>query len=341
MKIAQIAPAWLPIPPPGYGGIELVIAYLTDGLVERGHDVTLFASGGSKTKAKLVTYYDKPSHTDELVLFPLRELPHLLSAYNRASEFDVIHDHSFPIGTTIGALIGKPPVVHTIHGPTEDEKSRVIYELLGDRVGLVSISKYQMKGAPNLNYVGTVYNGIDPKMYTFREKKDDYLLFLGRMSPQKGPHLAVETARRLDRRLILATKMVEGGEKKFFDEEVKPRLTDKVEILGEITLAEKVELFANATATLMPIQWPEPFGLVMTESMVCGTPVIAFGYGSVPEIIEEGVTGFIAKDIDEFVEKTTRAAEISPADCRKSVEEKFSVGAMVDGYEAVYKRVLS
>lgn len=341
MKIAQIAPAWLPIPPPGYGGIELVVAYLADGLVERGHDVTLFACGGSQTKAKLVTYYDKPSHTDELVSFPLRELPHVLNAYNRGSEFDVIHDHSFPIGTTIGAFLDKPPVVHTMHGPTEDERARAIYELFGKRVGLVSISKYQMKGAPDLNYIGTVYNGVDVNKYTFREKKEDYLLFLGRMSPQKGPHLAAEVARQLDRRLILATKMVEAGEKQYFEQEVKPRLTDKMEVLGEITHQEKVDLYAGAAATLMTITWPEPFGLVMTESMACGTPVIAFRHGSVPEIIEDGVTGFIADDVEEFVEKTKRASEISSAACRKSVEEKFSVGAMIDGYEAVYERALS
>lgn len=341
MRIAQIAPAWLPVPPPGYGGIELVVAYLSDGLAERGHDVTLFACGGSRTKAKLVTYYDKPSHTDELLTDPLRELPHVLNAYNRAAEFDIIHDHSFPVGTTIGAFLSSPPVVHTMHGPTEDDRQRELYTLLGNRIDLVSISNYQRRGAPDLNYVGTVYNGIDLNAYSFRETKDDYLLFLGRMSPQKGAHLAAEVARRLGRRLILATKMVEPGEKSYFDSEVKPRLTNRVEVLGEITLAEKVELYANAACTLMPIQWPEPFGLVMTESMACGTPVVAFRHGSVPEIIEPGVNGFIADEIDEFASFVERSGEIKSSECRRVVEEKFSTDAMVRGYEAIYTQSLS
>jgi glycosyltransferase involved in cell wall biosynthesis len=339
VKIALIAPCWITVPPQGYGGIELVVALLADGLVERDHEVTLFASGGSQTKAKLISYYETPPGTVKLATEPMAELPHVLHAYSYAREFDVIHDHTSPLGPSLGAQIERPPVVHTLHGPHYYPESREIYEVVGRRLHLVAISNFQRDSFPGLNYAGTVYNGIAVENYTFRSSKQDYLLFLGRMSEQKGAHIAVETARRLGRRLIMATKIAEPVEKQYFDQKVRPLLTDEVEILGELSLGEKVELYANAFCTLMPIQWPEPFGLVMTESMACGTPVVAFRNGSVPEIIEDGVTGFIADDFDGFVSAVERAAEIESATCRASVEAKFSTPVMVDGYEAVYRSV--
>lgn len=342
MRIAQLAPCWITVPPKGYGGIELVVAHLADGLSERGHDVTLFASGGSKTKGKLVSYYDTPPGTVRLATRPFDELPHVLHAYSYAREFDIFHDHTFPLGASIGAHLTPPPkVVHTIHGPMEDEQMRELYEFVGKSLHLVAISNYQRNGAPHLNYAGTVYNGIDVGSYKFRESKQDYLLFLGRMSPQKGAHVAAECARRLGMRLIMATKMAEPQEKEYFEAEVRPRLTERVELLGEISFEEKVDLYANAFCTLMPIQWPEPFGLVMTESMACGTPVVAFRNGSVPEIIEDGVNGFIAEDLDGFVQAVGRTDEIRPSECRRVVEEKFSVPAMIDGYEAAFEKALS
>lgn len=341
MRIAQVAPCWITVPPRGYGGIELVVALLADELVERGHEVTLFASGGSTTKGKLVSYYDVPPGTTRLVEDPLAELPHVLSAYIRAEDFEVIHDHSSPIGCSLGALLDSPPVAHTIHGPLFDARPREIYSLIHERVGLVSISDYQREGIPNIRYSATVYNGIDLEAYPFREQKQDYLLFLGRMSEQKGAHTAVEVAKRLGRKLVIATKIAEPGEKEYFESRVKPLLTGDEEILGEISLAEKVELYANAACTLMPIEWPEPFGLVMTESMACGTPVVAFRHGSVPEIIQDNVTGYIADDFEGFVEAVNRAEQIEPAACRASVKEKFSVEAMTDGYESVYRGLMS
>lgn len=340
MKIAQIAPCWLTVPPHGYGGTELVVSHLTEGLVERGHDVTLFASGGSTTKAKLVTYYDDPPGTIAIVTDPMVELPHVLGAYARAPEFDIIHDHSAPIGPSIGAFLAGPPVVHTLHGPPDDPNAKPVYDVIGRRLHLVAISDHQRQSVSHLNYAGVVYNGISVDDYPVLTTKDDYLLFLGRMSPQKGVHLAVETARRLGRRLIITTKIVEPVEKEYFEEKVKPLLTKDVEIRGEITLAEKAELYGRAACTLMPIQWPEPFGLVMAESMACGTPVVAYRNGSVPEIVEDGVTGFIAGDLEEFVAAVERAGEIDPAACRERVERLFSTKAMVDGYEAVYEKVL-
>lgn len=318
-----------------------MVALLADELVERGHEVTLFASGGSETKGTLVSYYETPPGTTRLVEDPMAELPHVLSAYMQASEFDVVHDHSSPIGCSLGAQLQSPPVVHTIHGPLFDPRAREIYSLIHERVGLISISNYQREGLPNLDYSATVYNGIDLNAYPFREDKKDYLLFLGRMSEQKGVHTAVEVAKRLGRKLVIATKIAEPGEKDYFETRVKPLLTGEEEIVGELSLEDKVELYANAACTLMPIEWPEPFGLVMTESMACGTPVVAFRQGSVPEIIDDGVTGYIADDLEGFVEAVGRVEKIQPAACRASVEQRFSVGAMVDGYESVYREVTS
>jgi glycosyltransferase involved in cell wall biosynthesis len=337
VRIAQIAPCWITVPPAGYGGIELVVSLLTDELFERGHEVTLFASGGSETKADLVSYYETPPGTAALVGDPLAELPHLLHAYSRAAEFDVIHDHSAPLGCSIGAQISRPPVVHTIHGPLFDGRPKEVYPLIAGRVHLVSISDFQRNGLPDIPYAGTVYNGIDVKAYEVSPTKDEYLLFLGRMSPDKGAHLAVEAAKRLGRKLIIATKMVEPMELAYYDGTVKPLLTGEEEILGEISFAEKVRLYSRAYCTLMPIQWPEPFGLVMTESMACGTPVVAYHNGAVPEIIDHEETGFIVEDFEAFVAAIGRASAIDPQACRAAVEERFSTGAMVDGYENLYR----
>lgn len=341
MKVALIAPCWLTVPPQGYGGTELVVAHLADGLAGRGHDVTLFASGGSRTKAKLVTYYEEPPGTISIVTNPLAELPHILQAYSHAGEFELIHDHTSPLGPSIGAHLDSPPVVHTLHGPPFAPDAKPVYEQIGRRLHIVAISEYQRLGFPELNYAGVVYNGIALDDYPFRPDKEDYLLFLGRMSPQKGVHLAVEAANRLGRRLVIATKIAEPVEKEYFDEKVKPLLTDDVEIVGELSVADKANLYGRAACTLMPIQWPEPFGLVMTESMACGTPVVAFRNGSVPEIVDDGVTGFIVEDLDAFVEAVARAGEIDAAACRAHVEARFSTKAMVDGYLSVYEKVLA
>lgn len=340
MRIAQIAPCWLAVPPERYGGIELVVAQLADGLTERGHDVTLFASGGSRTKARLVSYYDTPPGTEKLITDPLTELPHSLNAYAQASGFDLIHEHSFPVGASIGAHLARPPVVHTLHGPTTDPRSKEVYDIIGRTLNLVTISDAQRAGAPDLNYVATVYNGIALDRYTMKTVKQDYLLFLGRMSHQKGVHVAVEVARRLGRRLVLAAKIVEPPEKQYFFEQVEPLLTPEVELLGELSHEEKVDLLANAYCTLMPILWPEPFGLVMTESMACGTAVVALRDGSVPEVIDDGVTGFIADDIDEFTSAVDRVGEIDPLACRRRVERYFSTEAMISGYESVYEKIV-
>lgn len=316
-----------------------MVSRLTDGLVARGHDVTLFASGGSETDADLVSHYDEAPGMAEAVDKPYLEYPHILNAYDHAGEFDVVHDHTFPIGPSIGAQVQDAAVVHTIHGPPAHPSARPIYGELGDHVHLVAISDFQRQVTPEVNYTATVHNGIDVDRHPYRADKEDFLLFIGRMNPEKGAHVAAEVANRLGRRLVIAGKMAEPDEKAYFESQVEPLLTDEITYIGQTDEDTKLDLYSRAAATLMPIQWAEPFGLVMVESMACGTPVVALRNGSVPEIVEDGVTGFVADDVDSFAEAVGRVDTIDPAACRHAAETRFSTAAMVEGYQAVYASV--
>jgi len=336
MKIALIAPIWYPIPPVGYGGIELVVSLLAEGLVEKGHDVTVFASGDSKTKARLESSCDVAPCALIGQVWP--DLMHALTAYTKAGEFDVIHDHSGIIGPSIGAFCATP-VLHTLHGPATAEAKK-LYGLLNFGLYFNAISNYQRGQFGDLNFVDTIYNAVDLGQYPFSVEKDDYLLFLGRMNPEKGAHVAVEVANRLGRRLILVTKMVEEQEKKYFAEHVKPLLDSNVEILGEIDPVTKAEIFSKAACTLFPIQWPEPFGLVMIESMATGTPVVAMRQGAVPEVIADEKTGYIVDTVDEMVAAVPKAEMLDPRECRTSVESRFSQDRMVDDYVLAYRKLL-
>jgi glycosyltransferase involved in cell wall biosynthesis len=336
MRIAQIAPPWLPISTIGYGGVENVVAVLTDGLAERGHDVTLFASGGSSTKARLRSYYEEPLGTTCQVTSPLLGLPHVLAAYRSISEFDVVHDHMFPFGPALGVLFDHPPVVHTVHTSPASPHAAPIYELVSDRLPLVAVSVAQARANPNLRFTATIHNGIPMRAFEFRSLKDDYMLFVGQMSPRKGVHLAVAAARVLDRPLLIAAKMRNPEEISYFESQVKPLLTPAVVYLGEVAGRDKAELFAGAACTLAPIQWQEPFGLVMIESLASGTPVVAFHSGSAAEIIEHGVTGFLARDFEEFVRFADRVGEIDPAACRRAAEDRFGAERMIGAYERLY-----
>lgn len=335
MRIGMIAPIWYPIPPTGYGGIELVVSLLTEGLIEKGHDLTLFAAGGSVTNAKLISSF--ASAPSEMIGEIYPDLINAITAYTNEDDFDIIHDHSGIIGPAIGSFSNKP-VLHTLHGPATQE-AKHFYKLLGDRIYLNAISEYQRRSFGDVNIVDTIYNAIEMKNYQFSEAKDDYLLFLGRMSPEKGVHLAVEIANRLGEHLILVAKMVEPAEKRYFKERVEPLLKDNTEVLGEIDTRKKVELFRNAKCTLFPIQWPEPFGLVMIESMATGTPVIAMRNGAVPEVVVDGKTGFIVDDVDAMIAAIKNVHQIKPRICRDYVEERFSTANMVNHYEKAYELV--
>jgi glycosyltransferase involved in cell wall biosynthesis len=338
VRIAQIAPPWFAVPPERYGGIEWVVALLADGLADRGHDTTLYASGGSKTRAKLVSIFEEPPGA-QFIGDPWYDAVQSVSAYSDASSFDIVHDHSGLVGPAIGSLAGVP-VVHTLHGPFTD-KARRFYELLSGRVWFVAISEAQRGFCPDLSYAGTVHNGIDVDLYPFRAEKEDFLLFLGRVNKEKGPELAVEVAHRTGHKLVMAVKMAEDFEKEYWRDVVEPSLDGSEEIIGEVTLEQKADLLSRARATLFPIQWPEPFGLVMTESMATGTPVLAFPYGAAPEVIVDGKTGFLVNSIDEMCDAVERVDRIRPDDCRQHVTQHFSDDAMVEGYLRCFERVLA
>jgi glycosyltransferase involved in cell wall biosynthesis len=336
MRIAQIAPPWLPIPPPGYGGVENVLAALTDGLVERGHDVTLFACGGSGTRARLNAHYTKPLGTTCQMEQPLLALPHVLAAYGQLDEFDLVHDHTFPFGPALGSGRDHPPVVHTVHTSPSAPHAAPIYELVDGHLPLVAVSAAQIRACPHLHFTATIHNGIPMRDFEPRVSKDDYLLFLGRMSPAKGVHLAVEAARLLGRPLLIAAKMQNPDEIAYFESRVEPLLTPDVIFLGEVDRRQKIDLLARAACTLVPSQWDEPFGLVMIESLACGTPVVALRAGSAPEIVDHDVTGYLASDFDELVCLAARVSELDPAACRRAAEERFTAERMVEAYESLY-----
>jgi glycosyltransferase involved in cell wall biosynthesis len=336
MKIAQIAPPWIAVPPHGYGGIEWVVSLLADGLAANGHDVTLFATGDSQTKANLEYVFD-PAPGPSTIGDTYLEVLHARHAYERAREFDVIHDHTSLVGLALGAM-QDVPVVHTLHGPL-DERAIRWYSMLHETIHLVSISESQRRPAPQLRYAGLVYNGIPLERYPFRTDKEDFLLFVGRASPEKGAHTAVDVARRAGKRLVMAVAIKEPHERAYWDTTVQPMLTGEEEILGEITVEEKADLMARARALLFPIDWPEPFGLVMAEANACGTPVLGFPNGAAPEVIGDGETGFLVPDADAMVAAVQRLGEIDPAACRARVERRFGAEVMVRGYEEVYSGV--
>ena len=340
MRIAIISPPWFPVPPLGYGGIEWVVSLLADGLVDAGHDVTLFASGDSRTKAKLAAAY-RHAPSDRLGL-SLPELHHALACFERADEFDVINDHSGPLAAALGVGVATP-VVHTVHGPLLGEPGRIYEQIaaFAPHVGFISLSLNQRKPAPDLPWVATCPNALDLSAYPVSPHAGEYLLFLGRMSTDKGAHRAIEVARATDLPLKIAGKMRDHAEKEYFEEYIRPNLRWGIEYLGEVDHMEKVNLLQNARATLFPIEWEEPFGLVMIESMACGTPVIATRWGAVPEVIADGRTGIVVDDASEMPDAIEAADRLDPLECRRYVEQRFSAARMVDDYEEAYERVVA
>jgi glycosyltransferase involved in cell wall biosynthesis len=339
VKIAEIAPPYLTVPPADYGGIEMVVALLADGLVRRGHDVTLFASVGSNTAARVVSTLERAPGAEALGEVEYG-LAHDVSAYLQAGEFDVVHDHTVG-GPALAALVtSRPPVVHTLHGPWTDA-ARAYYGRLQGRVSLVAISETQRADNLDVEYAGVVPNGIDLSSYPLREEKEDVLAFMGRSNPEKAPDLAVEVAKQAGLPLVMAVKRAEAAERQYWDEVVVPRLSGEEEIYDTVGHDEKVELLGRARAFLMPIRWSEPFGLVMAEAMACGTPVIARPLGAAPEVVEDGVSGFLRSSIEEMAEAVALAPTLSPRACRERVATHYSAEAMVDGYERVFKAVAS
>ena len=339
MRIAVLSPVWFPVPPSGYGGIEWIVSLLADGLADAGHEVTLFASGDSMTRARLDYVFRRaPS---ERIGQTFWELQHALGCFKRHDDFDVIHDHTGLMGLALGSLL-PTPLVHTVHGPLTGPPGGLYDQIvqIAPRAHLISLSLNQRLPKPDLPWLANVPNALDLSFYPYAPVSGDYLLFLGRMSPDKGAHRAVAVALEAGMPLKIAGKCAEPAEQEYFDSMVRPHLGDGREYVGEVTHGEKVELLRAARATLFPIEGEEPFGLVMIESMACGTPVIATRWGAVPEVIEHGRTGLIVDDWSHMTAALEAADELDPADMRREVEQRFTPERMVADYVAAYESVL-
>jgi glycosyltransferase involved in cell wall biosynthesis len=350
MRIAQVAPPFESVPPAGYGGTERVVSTLTEALVRRGHQVTLFASGDSRTAARLEPVVDQALWHYEP---PLKDLNPfwtmtLDAIWDHVDEFDVVHSHldywGYPLARHAGV-----PVVTTLHGRLDLPELQLLYHRFRD-VPLVSISDAQRRPVEWANFVATVYHGIELDQFTFNPDPSGYLAFLGRISPEKGLDAAIRVARAAGRPLRIATRkpLRQTGDPnvradwEHYHRDVKPLLErGQAQLIGEVDGAAKDQFLRNAAALLFPIRWPEPFGLVMVEALACGTPVIALRDGSVPEVLAEGVTGFMCSSEEEMVVAIGRLGEIDRARCRAEAERRFSPAAMASAYERVYQRLLA
>ena len=339
MHIAQVAPLYESVPPKLYGGTERIVAYLTEELIAQGHEVTLFASGDSRTSADLVSPCDQAIRLDEngpdaaaLHVLMLEQLNQL------AYDFDVIHFHTEHIQLPFARRQTTPCVV-TLHGRLDVPGLTELYAEFRD-VPVVSISNAQREPLPGAHWQGTVYHGLPLKLHCCSRESGSYLAFLGRIAPEKGVDRAIEIAQRAGVPLKIAAK-VDAADREYFETQIEPRIDGtSVELIGEINEREKTAFLGNARALLFPIDWPEPFGLVMIEAMACGTPSIAFRNGSVPEVIDEGVTGFIVESIDAAVAAVAEAQTLDRRRCRQMFERRFSAARMARDYCKIYETLL-
>jgi glycosyltransferase involved in cell wall biosynthesis len=335
MRIAQVAPLAEAVPPKLYGGTERVVAYLTDALVELGHDVTLFASGDSATKAILSPIWPRALRLDPDVKDPFVPMfMQLETVARRAHEFDVIHSHLDYFGYPLLRRLGTPSIT-TLHGRLDLPELRALYRLYGD-IPVVSISNSQRVPLPEANFVATVLHGLPQNLLSKSEGRGGYLAFLGRISPEKAPDAAIRIAVRAGIPLKIAAK-VDRVDREYFETTVEPLLGQgDVEFIGEIREDQKQEFLGNAAGLIFPIAWREPFGLVMIEAMACGTPVIAFKNGSVPEVLEDAVTGFIVHSEDQAVEAVRRMGTLDRARIRGEFERRFTAQRMAQNYLKLY-----
>ena len=335
LRIAQIAPLYESVPPKLYGGTERIVAYLAEELVRRGHEVTLFAAGDSAVNVPLVAGSPQSLRLTGLDhLGPMYHFPMLSDVYDNAGRFDVIHSHvdclSFPL-----ARQARVPTVSTMHGRLDLKVMLPIYRAYRD-LPMVSISDDQRRPLPEMNWVGTIYHGLPRNLLKFRGEPGKYLAFLGRICPEKRPDLAIEIARRSGVPLKVAAK-VDRHDRDYFEAVIKPMLSAPgVEFVGEINESQKQQFLGEALALLFPIDWPEPFGLVMIEALACGTPVIARPCGSVSEILRHAVTGFIHSSVDELVAAVDNIGNISRQKCRDEFDTRFTTDVMAANYERVY-----
>lgn len=340
MRIAQVAPLYESVPPKLYGGTERVVSYLTEELVRQGHEVTLFASGDSETSARLVAATPRSLRLDERCIDQLAH--HVLlveQVAQRAAEFDIVHYHidylHFPLSRS------RPhPHITTLHGRLDLPDLTPLYDEFRD-MPVVSISNNQRAPLPQANWQATVHHGLPPDLLPFQERPGTYLAFIGRFSPEKGADRAIEIAKRAGVPLKLAAK-VDAADKEYFEREIQPLLDHPLlDYVGEITEDQKGRFLGGARALLFPIDWPEPFGLVMIEAMACGTPVIAFPGGSVEEVMEEGRSGFVVTSVEAAVDAVRRAAGSDRRACREVFERRFTVQQMAADYLRVYDDIVA
>lgn len=337
MKIAQVSPLYESVPPKMYGGTERIVSFLTEELVGQGHEVTLFASNDSQTSARLIPCCDRALRLDKNCLDQLA--PHVLQleqVQQRLFEFDMVHYHvdhiHFP-------LAKRSSIAHitTSHGRMNIPEYNALYREFRE-IPMVSISYSQRRPLPWANWVGTVYHGLPENLYRFQEKEGKYLAFLGRISPEKRVDRAIEIAKKAGIPLKIAAKIAKSDQE-YYEQKIRPMMDDPlVEFIGEIGEEEKGDFLGNALATLFPIDWPEPFGLVMIESMACGTPVIAYENGSVPEVIDDGLSGFIVQSRQEALKAIDKLHNINRKTCRETFERRFSVNRMARNYISIYEQ---
>ncbi len=328
MRIAQISTPHIPTPPIAYGGSELVASHITEELVRRGHQVTLFATPDSQTSATLVSF----PKVNEASSFDQRELVHVANAFRYAGDFDIIHNHCLSAGPAL-AQASPTPVASTLH------YIHHILRFFPDH-DYVAVSYSQRRLANNLRIRDVIHNAVDVNKFTFEQDKDDYLLFLGRFHSNKGAHIAIDVASRSGDRLLIAAPSPPPDQQDYFDRLIKPRLNGRIEYVGEIRGEIKAKLLAKAKALIFPLAWDEPFGLVLLEAMASGTPVIATNRGSVSEVVLHGKTGYIVNSVDEMIDAIENTGNIIPSNCRTHVEQNFSIDRMVDKYIALYHSLL-
>lgn len=342
LRIAMLAPPWISVPPPGYGGIEHVVSLLSEELVARGHDVTLFAAEGSRSSGTVRPLLTR-SHPEDIGA-ALHEADHVARAFaeidaaREAGEaFDIVHDHCGFTAISMADRIGAA-VVHTLHGAFTDD-TFAFYAAHGHRAQVVAISHTQVAAAPPaLRNSPVIPNPIAVDQWPLQGNKDGYLLWVGRMTEEKGPHRAIDAARRAKRELIIAGP-VQPGQEAFFESEIEPHLDgSRVRYVGEVGGRVKTELFARASGLLMPIRWSEPFGMVMIEALACGTPVIAFREGAATEIVLHEANGFLVADEEGMAEAVHDLEEIDPERCRATVAERYDVSSVTDAYDQVYRQ---
>ncbi len=337
MKIGVVAPPWAPIPPELYGGIEQAVDCECRGLVAAGHEVLLFATGDSKCPVPTRWVLDRAE--GNRIGFSVPELRHVLAAYETVTECEIIHDHTM-IGPVYASALTDVPVVTTIHGPLNVELNE-IYGRIGHRVPLIAISHAQLRAHPELPVAAVIHHGVDVGDFPVGKGEGDYCMYLGRMVAEKGAHRAILAAREAGMPIVLAGKMREPWEREYFETEIEPLLGEEVQYLGEIPYEEKLRLLGGARATLFPIRWNEPFGLVMLESLACGSPVLAFPEGAAPEVVADGRTGYLCKDTSDMAARLRTIDEVDRAECRADVEVRFSTERMAREHAELFERILS